>query len=130
MLFLRASTIYRHVRARSSLPEVFCKNGKISHNSQENTCARVSFLIRSKKGQFRIFPFIQNRDANIFGNSFKSSLMFWLYQFLNIFRMLNFLKILKTLQVWLKICYGLLILIPKRFIFVNAILYQQVKYFR
>ena len=33
---------------RSSRPEVFCKKGflKISQNSQENTCARVSFLIK------------------------------------------------------------------------------------
>ena len=35
--------------ARSSHPEVFCKKKlflKISQNSQENTCARVSFLIK------------------------------------------------------------------------------------
>ena len=33
---------------RSSRPEVFCKKGvlKISENSQENTCARDSFLIK------------------------------------------------------------------------------------
>ena len=32
---------------RSSRPEMFCKNSvlEISQNSQENTCARVSFLI-------------------------------------------------------------------------------------
>ena len=33
----------------SSRPEVFCKKGVLEtiQNSQENTCARVSFLIKS-----------------------------------------------------------------------------------
>ena len=33
---------------RSSLPEVFCKKGVLKYlqNSQESTCARVSFLIK------------------------------------------------------------------------------------
>ena len=36
---------------RSSSREVFCKKGvlEISQNSQENTCARVSFLLKLKK---------------------------------------------------------------------------------
>ena len=38
-------------RYRSSRPEVFCKKVflKFSQNSQENTCARVSFLIKFNK---------------------------------------------------------------------------------
>ena len=31
---------------RSSRLEVFCKKGVLSQNSQENTCARVSLLIK------------------------------------------------------------------------------------
>ena len=39
------------VTNRSSRPEVFCKKGflEISQNSQENTCARVSFFNFIKK---------------------------------------------------------------------------------
>ena len=35
-------------RYRNSRPEVFCEKGVLrnSQNSQENTCARVSFLIK------------------------------------------------------------------------------------
>ena len=38
--------VSKAVVQRSSRPEVFCTKGvlKISRNSQENTCARVSFL--------------------------------------------------------------------------------------
>ena len=44
-LLLRLSTV-QITRSRSSRPEVFCKKVflKISQNSQENTCARVSFF--------------------------------------------------------------------------------------
>ena len=47
-----ARKVYRshEVIDRSSRPEVFCKKVflEISQNSQENTCARVSFLKRNK----------------------------------------------------------------------------------
>ena len=38
----------RRVKARSSRPEVFCKKVflEISQNSHENTCVRVSFIIK------------------------------------------------------------------------------------
>ena len=54
-LLLRLSTV-QITRSRSSRPEVFCKKVflKISQNSQENTCARVSFLI--KRLWNRCFP--------------------------------------------------------------------------
>ena len=37
---------------RSSRPEVFCKKGALRNytNSQENTCARISFLIKETLG--------------------------------------------------------------------------------
>ena len=40
-------------RAQKQTPDVFCKKKvflKISQNSQENTCARVSFLIKLQFG--------------------------------------------------------------------------------
>ena len=39
---------FKVTQTRSSHPEVFCKNVflEISQNSQENTCARDSFLIK------------------------------------------------------------------------------------
>ena len=42
------SHIYKIKTIRRSRPEVFCENGvlKICQNSQENTCAIVSFLIK------------------------------------------------------------------------------------
>ena len=44
---------------RSSRPEVFCKKVflEISQNSQENTCARVSFLIKLQASGFFWIPF-------------------------------------------------------------------------
>ena len=48
---------------RSSRPEVFCKKVllKISQNSQENTCAKVSFLIKLQAPRVKIQkqPFIR-----------------------------------------------------------------------
>ena len=43
------------LKFRSSRPEVFCKMVffKISQNSQENTCARVSFLIKLQAKIFK-----------------------------------------------------------------------------
>ena len=48
----------RRSDCRSSRPEVFCKKVflEISQNSQENTCARVSFLIKLLASDHRCFP--------------------------------------------------------------------------
>ena len=73
---------FRIYLGRSSRPEVFCKKVflQISQNSQENTCARVHFLIKfqaSAKNEilvsdsvnfvkFRITRFLQNSSGGCF----------------------------------------------------------------
>ena len=58
----RAASKEERVKDKISRPEVFCKKGflKISQNSQENTCARISVLIKvsvlKKRLCHRCFP--------------------------------------------------------------------------
>ena len=60
---------------RSIRQELFCKKGvvKISQNSQENTCARVSFL--KKRLLHRCFS---NKFAKILRTCFLTELLLWL----------------------------------------------------
>ena len=53
---------------RSSRQEVFCEKGVLKNftNSQENTCARVSFLIK-KETLAQVFPY---EFCDIFKNTF------------------------------------------------------------
>ena len=56
IMFMKFQNLYNHCLCkchlaicRNSRPEVFCKKEvflEVSQNSQENTCARVSFLIK------------------------------------------------------------------------------------
>ena len=70
---------FRIYLGRSSRPEVFCKKvfSEISQNSQENTCARVHFLIKfqaSAKNEILVQVFF----SEISNNTFFTELLWWL----------------------------------------------------
>ena len=56
-LCFEKSPKYASEISRSSRPELSCKKSvlKISQNSQENTCARFSFLIKSQASALQLY---------------------------------------------------------------------------
>ena len=57
-LFLRIATKLQVLVFQKQPPEVFCEKKmfvKISHNSQRNACARVSFLIKLEASDLQLY---------------------------------------------------------------------------
>ena len=61
IVFLGVSTPLKNSHHRCSIKKMFLK---ISQNSQENTCARVSFLIKSDLGQLLLY--IANQFTGVY----------------------------------------------------------------